>query len=518
MSQLHRSGEVPSSTPLVFRVPEAQIPGVTIAIHLHVHLGPDVMRSMQPLATAARGTDAPEHTTDAPVIGSIVSQPSELEGDIAAFGEYMLRMRQKKQKSVDNYVGMLRQACRITGWRRRSEITFESFTQYASAQPWARATRASHVSCWRSFATWLKASGRSPTDALEGVQRPMGIKHKGARAATTEEARRLIAYCVKREADGRSVGARALQRLCLFLGAMRRDEPKKLRVRNVVLDAPVPYFWWEPDINKANREEWLAMAPELAFHLRRYRDAVNEQRAAEGHPPLQPDERFFEISASTRTWRDDLRGAGITPTDFRGKRLSTNGARKWFQTVLEPGDDDGAGKRTAMIDLMMRHDKDVRSHYFDPSLERQFEFLHKLPRLWPNSGNDGDLGNGFGCGEPPPNPNSENDALDKSAQMRHTSCVASVPLTSSSPDPPAEHGRARTSGKAGGKRRASAIPRDDSAEDGAAFGFGNLLRPLSGSKYEADDIADLLEVLARVIRRSGCHGRNPPQDQPGGAA
>lgn len=476
------------------------------------------MRSMQPLATAARGTDAPEHTTDAPVIGSIVSQPSELEGDIAAFGEYMLHMRQKKQKSVDNYVGMLRQACRITGWRRRSEITFESFTQYASAQPWQRATRASHVSCWRSFSTWLKASGRSPSDALEGVQRPMGIKHKGARAATTEEARRLIAYCVKREADGRSVGARALQRLCLFLGAMRQDEPRKLRVRNVVLDAPIPHFWWEPDINKANREEWLAMAPELAFHLRRYRDRVNEQRAAEGRQPLQPDEPFFDVTASKSTWNKDLKGAGITPTDFRGKRLSTNGARKWFQTVLEPGDDGNAGKRTAMIDLMMRHDKDVRSRYFDPSLERQFEFLHKLPRLWPNSGNDGDLGNGFGCEQPPPNPKSESDGLDKGDPIRQTSGVASVSESLSSPAAPAQHGRTRISGKARANGRASAIPRDDSA-DGAAFGFGNPLRPFSGSKYEADDIADLLEVLARVIRRSGCHGRNPPQDQqPDGAA
>ncbi len=197
MSQLHLSGESSGSIPLVFPVPKAEIQGAPLAIHLHVHIGADVMKIMQPLATAARGTDAPEPTAREPVIGTIASEPSELAGDIAAFEHYMLHMRQKKPKSVANYVGMLRQGCRIMGWTRRSQITFEAFTQYASQQTWGRATRSVHVSCWRSFSTWLKASGKTPTDALVGVQRPMGIKHKGARAATTEEARRIIAYCVK---------------------------------------------------------------------------------------------------------------------------------------------------------------------------------------------------------------------------------------------------------------------------------------------------------------------------------
>ncbi len=476
------------------------------------------MRPMQPLATAARGTDAPEHTTREPVIGTIASEPSELAADIAAFEHYMLHMRQKKPKSVANYVGMLRQACRIMGWTRRSEITFEAFTQYAAGQTWGRATRSVHVSCWRSFSRWLKASKRTTDDSLEGVQRPMGIKHKGARAATTEEARRIIAHCVASENDGRCVGFRAVQRLCLFLGAMRREEPAKLRVRNVVLDAPVPHFWWEPDMNKANREEWIAMAPELAFHLRRYRNLMNAQRAAEGRPPMGPNDRFFPVVASNRTWAADLKGAGVQPRDFRNKRLSTNGARKWFQTVLEPGGDQDAGRRTMMIDLMMRHDKDVRSRYFDPSLERQFEFLQKLPRLWPNFGGDGDLRNGFGCEQPAPNPKSEDDGLDKASNMRQTSAVSSGPVSAAHNVPEASVGRHPQKRKTSAHKRASAIPRDARTKSDLEPSSGLFRVP-----NEVEDLAALFECLARVIRRSGCHGRTsgqPDSDQraPDGAA
>ncbi len=258
------------------------------------------------------------------------------------------------------------------------------------------------------------------------------------------------------------------------------------------------------------------MAPELAFHLRRYRDLMNAQRAAEGRPPMQPDEQFFPVVASNRTWLSDLKGAGVEPLDFRNKRLSTNGARKWFQTVLEPGGDQDAGRRTMMIDLMMRHDKDVRSRYFDPSLERQFEFLQKLPRLWPNFGGDGDLRTGFGCEQPPPNPKSHQSGLDNGPNMRQTSAVSSGPVSAAHNVPEAPSGRSPQQRKASVHKRASAIPRDARTKSDLGTHSGLYRVP-----NEVEDLAELFELIARVIRRSGCHGRkspDPEQRAPDGAA
>ncbi len=340
------------------------------------------MASMSTAAVAAQGSA--EGSTTQPIAGRIDASATDLRECVDAWIE-TLRRRGKRPKTLITFREVVTKAAGECGWSHRLQLTNAGIIDWLSAHlaagTWQTATYNRNLCVFRSLTKYLHRCGRLEADPLAAESRIDAMGGPGSRAASTEEARAIIRHALARESiDRRVARGTALQLLVLFAAAARASEPGKWRRRHLALEHSVPHVHWTADINKNRKEQWIALAPELAEQLRLHLRRQDAARAEDGRGPASPDDPVFEQAMQDQTLKLYAAGAGIAAHDWRGRKFSGHSAPKWFCTTL------GQLVEQKMVDHLKRHTGSVPARYFDPSLADQAAALAKLPRLWPEDG------------------------------------------------------------------------------------------------------------------------------------
>lgn len=455
--------------------------------------------------------EVPDH-----IAGRIDAPPSTLKECVDAWLEHMVRLR-KKPRSVAAFRHVVTKAMRETGWRSEHELTYDAVTRWLGSHGWKGTTFNRNLSVFRSLTKYLAKTKRIAEDPLAMAERAENDGSTPQRAATIDEARKIITHAYVRFLASKHCKCnRALYWACLFHTGARLDEPARWRRKHIVLDHPVPHIWWTPDINKNGKEYTLAMHAELAQLLRQHVAQQDEDRAAAGLAPAGPETPVFPTVPTKTTFVKDRDECGIPAADYRGRTFSARSARKYFSTQ---GTELGIPEK--MIDRLMRHAGKVEARYYDPSLEDQKVHVDKFPRLWPNLGENRVICTGQNRG----NPESCPDGLTNRPQIAEdhgATAVLTGPSSSSAATPSSDLPRWHAGNAFGGAADAELLRRSGVRSSGAGSGGDRRrvappnasgpgiavsgLENLAGSNL--DDVADLLEAIARLIRRPerGRHG------------
>jgi integrase len=320
--------------------------------------------------------DAPVVSTlhaTAGVAGSIIPDqglPKLIEG-------YVQHLRDKKKSpdTVTRWRHTLLAQAREAGWSEPSHIAGAVVEDWiltrASEKGWSGATVRSYAAAWRGFTRWAARRGHLPTDPMLAMETAkIEDAGPGARAATTEEARLLLAHTAVLERMDKRACPRLAYFAMLFLAGCRASEPGRLLWSDLRLDDPTPHVVWRPETQKNRRRAVLALAPELVAVLRGVALSVKRNLGEIDNAPV------FPSVPNRRTFVNDATQAGIVIADRDGATLSFHSARKWFSTTLT-----NAGVPTRMVDFLMRHNGSVESRYFRPTLQDQVAALQNLPPL-----------------------------------------------------------------------------------------------------------------------------------------
>ena len=244
-----------------------------------------------------------------------------------------LRSLGRKPKTLEHYRLVITRAIRENGWQEASELTFQAVTRWIASKNYAPASHNSTVSVLRNFLDYAGKIGDLTDAAVEAIPRAKDVS-SGSRAASTEEARALIAQAFMRtSSDRRAKGDRAVYWLCLFAAACRLGEPARWRRRHLVLDHSVPHIAWDNETHKAGRRVMVAIAPELAEVLGRHLAAEDARREKAGLPPAGADAKIFDTVPTKNIWAKDRANAGIVDRDRYGVPITSHSARKWFSTT-----------------------------------------------------------------------------------------------------------------------------------------------------------------------------------------
>ncbi len=318
-----------------------------------------------------------QEAVPSPIVGRIDATPNDLHSALEKWLSYLSQLK-KSDKTIDAYRQVVHAAAREHGWTSASELTFEAVTNYLGSKvregAWRTGTYNRNLTCFRSFTKWLTKTGRFDKDPLalsaNATQTDAG---PSSRAATTEEARRLIQVALAKVAsDRRSAGDRPVRYAMLFLAGLRWQEPGLLEWGDIRLDDDVPHIHWRPQINKNRREQWVAICQELVEILKEHRDGV----------PHAPTDPIFPRMLNRDVWSEDKKRALIATVDKYGMPFTPRSARQWFDTTLT---DAGAPDR--MVRKLMRHAVDTPDRYYKPDLAQQAASLVNLPSIWRPSGN-----------------------------------------------------------------------------------------------------------------------------------
>lgn len=504
----------PQVPALAITVREPQSGRVLAEFLLRLTTAADPMVSMRPLSSGTSGAD-----TDAlsirPVAGRIDPAGTDLGRAIDAWLSY-LRARGRKQRSIDAFRQVVRRAARDRGWSTAADLTFEGVTTWLGEQPWKGTTYNRNLSAFRSLTRYLVNAKRIAEDPLAVAERAEDDGGDGARAATLQEARKIILRAwVRDQADRRCKGNRALYWLCLFSGACRLGEPAGWRRRHLILDHDPPHVLWTPELHKNRKRQEVALTPELAGLIREHLRGINRERAAGGLPPAGPDDPVFPTVPSKGTFTKDRDAAGIAAQDYRGRAFSPHSARKFFSTVLT-----GLGVPEKMVDRLMRHAGRVEHRYYDPPLAEQAAAVARLPGLWPEPGRPG------GSGEPvdnrPDGSGGSDDLTNRGriAEDGRGTLLEAPPEEANSSTPPgsaspqAKCQRAERPGPVGVTEFLRTAGRGCPGSGGAVETCPGM-RPeigISGliTGTDSNDLADFLAALARLLRSrsSGHEGRS----------
>lgn len=286
-----------------------------------------------------------------------------------------LAARGKKPGTLRTYRCLLEASSPVLGWRTTSDINAESLSLWMAAKreagEWKGVTLNHNLSAFKSLTRFLTKTNWLTTDPLASIDRAEDDGGDGARAATTDEARRLIRFAWERaRLDRRARGTRALVWQCCFTMGLRAGEPEKLRWAHVLLDEEVPLVRWAKEINKNRKLQEVALPPETAALLRVHRDTV----------PHEPNDLVFPVVPPRHTFNHDRDEAQILVKDSRGRTFSSHSARKWLSTTLTT-----EGVHPRVIDRLMRHSGGVEQRYADLSLSEQLAGMQRLPQLWPEN-------------------------------------------------------------------------------------------------------------------------------------
>lgn len=348
----------------------------------------------------------PTVSAPAPVVGKIDAQKNEIDEAIVRF-ERNLIARKRAPRTVQIYGALLRCAAREQGWTRFEHITpvaVSDYLDFHNAQGhWKGSTYQRTLSVFRSFSRWLESqgllvypNGTPRPDAIRAIMGPRIDDSAGSRAATDEDARRLLLHAFER-GGSRVEDGLASDRLtyyaCLFLAGCRFGEPARWTwSENVRLDEEIPFLLWTPGSNKSRHRLPVALHPDLAQLLRTHRasmrtlartsprltrlDTRNRQRMEVVVDPDQPEAPVFPKIPSPATFRADCVCCGLRGHDAMGERFTAHSARKWFSTSMHE-------HHQRVVNYLMRHFDGQEMRYFKPDLKTQLSVLEALPKILP---------------------------------------------------------------------------------------------------------------------------------------
>jgi integrase len=265
-----------------------------------------------------------------------------------------------------------------------------------------------------SFCNWCVRSRRLPKNPLASipVANVKADRRRERRAMTEEELSRLLAVARERpllEALTVRKGPRAGERYAelrlevkerlellgweraliykvFLLTGLRKAELASLTVGRLYLDGPIAYAMLDAADEKNREGSEIAIRDDLAAELRQwlsYRlERLQNEAKGSGEPVpmrLPADMPLFRVPAGLlRIFNRDLRLAGISKRDERGRTIDVHGLRTTFGTLLSKA---GVAPRTAQA--AMRH-SDIRltmGVYTDPKLLDVRGALDSLPAL-----------------------------------------------------------------------------------------------------------------------------------------
>jgi integrase len=344
------------------------------------------MSSMNAVPAGTSGATAANQRPEG-VAGRIVSSHSPLNQLVGRWLDNM-RARGKKPRSIQAYREVVERAIRECGWTTAADLTAANLTGWLEGRrldlKWKGSTYNRNMQIFRGLTRYCELMQELAEDPLKASIRAEDDSGDGARAATLDEARRIIfAAWLRDRTDARSSrpgGNRALYWMCLFAAGARLNEPSQWLLKDVRVrgEHPVPHIAWSREVQKNHKRRYIAITQELAGLLRAHIRTLEALRAANGEPPLGPDDRIFPVVPSSHSFRSDRDRAGVAALDYRDRAISPHSARKYFETQLP-----AAGVEPKMVNFLMRHVIGVDDRYFDPTLEAQAQALAGMPRLWP---------------------------------------------------------------------------------------------------------------------------------------
>lgn len=201
-----------------------------------------------------------------------------------------LRALRRKPATLKAYRSDTARVIRECGLSRCEEVTYAALSEWLRGLKNVKGTTYNrYLVMLRSFTRYLAEQRILSEDPLAGAARAADDGGDGSRAATTDEAKKLILRAWARDqADRRCSGNRAAYDAMLFLAACRLDEPARLKRRHVVLHMHPPRIVWTPDVHKSGKTIEQVICGELACVLRDHIAAVDAQRVAEKLPHIWP--------------------------------------------------------------------------------------------------------------------------------------------------------------------------------------------------------------------------------------
>jgi integrase len=257
-------------------------------------------------------------------------------------------------------MGVLMREC---GWKRIPDITPGSFISWRGASRGRSAkTLKEYLGCVRGFLNWLVRSGRLPSDPLASVGKveTNGREVRNRQAFSHEKFLRMLEVA---RSDRRVVYAVA------YYTGLRRSEIASLCWGDFNLSAVGPTFTILAEHSKNKKRATLPLFLGLREILVEYFNSC-------GCPG--PAVKAFKVPHRLDAFHRDLKAAGISKIDERGKVLDFHSFRHGFATRLAE-----AGVPLAFAMLLMRHSdpKLTAKNYVDQASSPLSGFLAMLPGM-----------------------------------------------------------------------------------------------------------------------------------------
>ena len=349
-------------------------------------------------------------------------QHTPLADHFAAFEQH-LRAKgctDTHRDSTLRYLRRLAEECRCSRLKDLTRDSLERWLSDRQAEGISAGARNGYREAWIGFVNWCVRTGRLLNNPLKSI--PLADAkadcRRKRRSMTEAELMRLLdathrrplldAMTIRRGSNkGKPIAnvgderRRKLERLgreraliykTYLLTGLRKSELASLTVASLELDGPMPYAVLNAAEEKNRHGSEIPLRADLVNDLREWLvdklEAVrSEAMASNGQtvplpePPteLPADTPLFNVPAGlVRILDRDLKLAGITKRDERGRTVDIHGLRMTFGTLLSVG---GVAPRTAQA--AMRHSSIdlTMAVYTDPKLLDVYGAMNALPEL-----------------------------------------------------------------------------------------------------------------------------------------
>ncbi len=203
-----------------------------------------------------------------------------------------------------------------------------------------------------------KLLDRNPVQAIPAAE-TNGDVRKVRRALTPDQAERLLAVS----------GPRQLWYMTALFTGLRVSEQLALRWQDMVLDGDRPAVFPQAMTQKARRDDFVPLRPDLAAALQASKPAF-----------ARPADRVFKNAPRMETFKRDCAKAGIPYKDDRGRSVDLHALRVTFVSWLSVAD---VNPRTAQ--QLARHSRIelTMKNYTDARLLDTVNAVRRLPELHP---------------------------------------------------------------------------------------------------------------------------------------